>query len=197
VIQFSKDIFQSNFIALPEMASIKSLIERSQRGIQFFGTSREILGNQVKRIFSLTGIKRITELILLLNQMAISTEYRYHSSIGYSQMANSFDFHRFNKVQEYIIRNFNQTIKLEDVAKVVNMSPTVFCRYFKRHTGKTFVEFLTEFKIGQACKFLSEEKMTVSMASIESGFNNLSHFNEQFKKIVHLTPTEYKSAYSD
>lgn len=197
VIQFNKEIFESNFINLPEMTAIKSLIDRSQRGIQFLGATREQLGKRVKKIFRLKGINRITELILLLNQMATTTEYRYHSSVGYSQMVNSYDFYRFNKVQEYIIRNFNQTVKLEDAAKAVSMSPTAFCRYFKKHTGKTFVEFLTEFKIGQACKFLSEEKMTVSRASIESGFNNLSHFNEQFKKIVHLTPTEYKAAYSD
>jgi AraC-like DNA-binding protein len=179
------------------MVGIKNLLERSQRGIQFQGKTREDLGKQMKKMFKLDGINRVTELILLLNQMATSTEYRYHSSVGYSQMANSYDFYRFNKVQEYIIRNFNQTIKLEDAAKTVSMSPTAFCRYFKKHTGKTFVEFVTEFKIGQACKFLSEEKMTVSRACFESGFNNLSHFNEQFKKIVHLTPTEYKAAYSE
>jgi AraC-like DNA-binding protein len=197
IIQFNKEIFESNFINLPEMVGIKNLLERSQRGIQFQGKTREDLGKQMKKMFKLDGINRVTELILLLNQMATSTEYRYHSSVGYSQMANSYDFYRFNKVQEYIIRNFNQTIKLEDAAKTVSMSPTAFCRYFKKHTGKTFVEFVTEFKIGQACKFLSEEKMTVSRACFESGFNNLSHFNEQFKKIVHLTPTEYKAAYSE
>ena len=196
VIQFSKDIFSSNFINLPEMAAIKSLIERSQRGIRFLGKTREELGKQVKKMFRTDGIDRLTELILLLNKMATTTEYRYHSSVGYSELANSYDFYRFNKVQEYIIRNFNQTVKLEDVAKTVGMSPTAFCRYFKKHTKKTFVEFLTEFKIGQACKFLTEENMTVSRACFESGFNNLSHFNEKFKKIVHLTPTEYKAAYS-
>jgi len=197
IIQFNKEIFESKFINLPEMAAIKNLLERSQRGIQFLGKTREDLGKQVKKMFRTDGIIRVTELILLLNQMANSTEYHYHSSVGYSQLANSYDFYRFNKVQEYIIRNFNQSIKLDEVADIVSMSPTAFCRYFKKHTGKTFVEFVTEFKIGQACKFLSEEKMTVSRACFESGFNNLSHFNEQFKKIVHLTPTEYKAAYSE
>jgi len=196
VIQFNKEIFHSNFIGLPEMAPIKSLLEKSQRGIRFLGLSRESLGKQVKKIFSMEGITRITELILLLNQMAVSSEYSYHSSIGYSQGINTYDFYRFSKVQEYIIRNFNLPVKLEEAAQTVNMSPTAFCRYFKTHTGKTFFQFLTEFKIGQACKFLAEEKMSVSRACIESGFNNVSHFNEQFKKIVHLTPTEYKAAYS-
>lgn len=197
IIQFNKEIFESNFINLPEMVAIKNMLERSQRGIQFVGDTRDILGKQMRKMFKNDGIHRVTDLILLLNQMANSTEYRYHSSVGYSQLANSYDFYRFNKVQEYIIRNFNQTIKLDDVAALVSISPTAFCRYFKKHTGKTFIEFVTEFKIGQACKFLSEEKMTISRACFESGFNNLSHFNEQFKKIVHLTPTEYKSAYSE
>ena len=197
VIQFNKEIFHSNFINLPEMVPIKSLLEKSQRGIRFLNDSREQLGKQVKKIFRMKGIDRITGLIQLLHQMAVSTEYSYHSSIGYSQMINSYDFYRFSKVQEYIIRNFNREVKLEDVAQTVSMSPTAFCRYFKKHTGKTFIQFLTEFKIGQACKFLTEEKMSVSRACIESGFNNLSHFNEQFKKIVNLTPTRYKEAFSE
>lgn len=197
VIQFNKEIFHSNFINLPEMAPIKSLLDRSQRGIRFLDKSRENLGKQVKKIFRMKGIDRITELIKLLNQMAVTTEYGYHSSVGYSKMINTYDFYRFNKVHEYIIRNFNRTIKLEDVSQMVNMSPTAFCRYFKKHTGKTFIQFTTEFKVGQACKFLSEDKMNISRACFESGFNNLSHFNEQFKKIVHLTPTEYKEAFSE
>ena len=196
VIQFRKDTFDSNFINIPEMNQIKNLLERSQRGIQFTGKTRLELSKRTKKIFRLTGLERITELILLLDQMAGSKEFKYHSSPGYSKMVNTYDFYRFNKIHEYIIHNFDKQIKLEDVASSVSMSPTAFCRYFKKHTKKTFVEFLTEFKIGHACKLIAEEKMSVSRACFESGFNNLSHFNVQFKKIVKLTPSEYKAAYN-
>jgi len=197
VIQFRKEIFETNFINMPEMAQIKTLLERSARGVQFTGDTREMLGKQMKKIFRHTGIKRIIELIVLLEMMANTNEYRYHSSVGYSQMPNSYDFFRFNKIHEYIIRNLTEPISLNDVASYVNMSPTAFCRYFKKHTKKTFIQFLTEFKIGHACKLLAEEQMSVARACYESGFNNLSHFNDQFKKIVHLTPSEYKAAYSN
>jgi AraC-like DNA-binding protein len=197
VIQFSKEIFNSNFINLPEMSAIRELLENSQRGIRFSGRSREVIGKQIIHIFQNTGIKRITELILLLDIMANASDYCYLSSVGYSKTINTFDFYRFNKIHEYIIRNFTKTIKLEEIASTVNMCETAFCRYFKKHTGKTFSSFINEFRIGHACKLLVEENITISRACFESGFNNLSHFNEQFKKITHHTPTEYMDAYKN
>jgi AraC-like DNA-binding protein len=195
IIQFNKEIFDSNFINLPEMNAIKGLIGKSQRGIQFQGKCRKMLGDQIIKIFRLSGLRRITELIILLNMMAKSEEFDYHSSMGYSRIINSYDFFRFNIIHEYIIRNFTKPIKLEDIAEKANICPTAFCRYFKQHTGRTFVSFLNEIRIGYACKLMVEEKLSVSMACNESGFNNLAHFNKQFKKIFNLTPTEYLRTY--
>ena len=195
ILQFNKKIFDPNFISLPEMKSIKEFLEKAQRGIQFVSKSRKALGEQITKIFQLSGIQRLTELILLLEMMSGTKDYKYHASIGYSKTINTYDFYRFNKIHEHIILNFNKPIKLEDVANTVNISPTAFCRYFKKHTGKTFLSFLNEMRIGHACKLMVEGKMPISIASMESGFNNLSHFNDQFKRVMKLTPSEYKSAY--
>ncbi len=197
IIQFKKEIFDKNFINLPEMTAIKELLEKSQRGIQYFCKSRKLLGEQIMKIFQLTGISRITELIILLDMMANTKDYKYHASVGYSKTINTFDFHRFNKIHEHILLNFTNPIKLEDVANTVNISPTAFCRYFKRRTGKTFFSFLNEIRIGHACKLMVEGNISISLASLESGFNNLSHFNDQFKRVMNLTPTEYLSAYKN
>lgn len=193
IIQFKKEVFGSNFIKLPEMRQIKNLIERSERGIQFMGKSREKFGNHMKRIFRLSGIRRITELILLLDGMASSSEFKYLTSVGYSKIMNTYDFQRFNKVHEYVIRNFDKPIALDEIADHVNMSPTAFCRFFKKRSGKTFFSFLNEFRIGHACKLLLEKNIAISRVCYESGFNNMSHFNEQFKKFVHRTPTQYQA----
>jgi len=196
VIQFQRELFNIGLLSIPEMTSINKLLDNSQRGIQFLGKTRISLGKRMKKIFRFSGIERVTELILLLDEMARSSEYRYHASVGYSKIVNTYDFFRFNKIHEYIINNFSQPIKLDEVASIVSMSPTAFCRYFKKHTNKTFGEFLIEFKIGHACKLITEENMSVSRACYESGFNNLSNFNARFKKIVKLTPSDYKAAYN-
>jgi AraC-like DNA-binding protein len=179
------------------MNTIKDLLDKSQRGIQYIGKNRKKLGDQIEKIFKVAGIQRITELILLLEMMANTKEYKYHASIGYSKSINTYDFYRFNKIHEHILLNFTKPIRLEDVANKVNVCPTAFCRYFKKHTGKTFLSFLNEIRIGNACKLIVEDHITISMASMASGFNNLSHFNDQFKRVMKLTPTEYLSAYKD
>lgn len=195
IVQFNKEIFQNNFINLPEMSAIKDLLERSQRGIQFSGKSRKLFGEQIAKIFRLSGISRITELIILLDMMANTKEFKYHASIGYSKSINTFDFYRFNKIHEHIILNLTKPIKLEEVADIANICPTAFCRYFKKHTGKTFSSFLNEIRIGHACRLMLTESISISGASLESGFNNLSHFNDQFKRVMKLTPSAFLSAY--
>lgn len=197
VIQFRKEIFNSNFINMPEMHQIKELLARSQRGVQFTGRSRELFGKQVRKIFKKSGLNRITELILLLNHMATSNEVKVLTSQGYSKIVNTYDFQRFNKIHEFIIRNFQRPISLDEIADHVSMSSTAFCRYFKKCTGKTFFTFLNEFKIGHACKLLSEKKLSISRVCFESGFNNMSHFNDQFRKIVSRTPSEYIAEHTE
>jgi len=195
IIQFRKEMFDTNFINMPEMSSIRDLLERSGRGIQFTGYSTEALGRQVMKIFRLGGIKRITELIILLDMMARASEFRFHASVGYSKIINTWDFNRFNKVHEFLVNNFTGNILLDDICNIINMTPTALCRYFKKHSGKTLFSFLNEMRIGHACKLLIEENTAISDACFRSGFNNLSHFNMQFKKIMHLTPTDYLISY--
>jgi AraC-like DNA-binding protein len=191
IVQFNKEVFGSNFVHLHEMNAIRKLFGRSQRGIRFTGKSRKILGEQVRKIFRQKGIRRITELIILLDMMAKASDYEYHSSIGYSKIINSYDFSRFNNIHEYLIRNFTESISLAEIAEKANMCPTAFCRYFKQHTGRTFVSFLNEIRAGYACKLLVEEHLQVNMACAQSGFNNLAHFNKTFKRIFGLNPSEY------
>jgi AraC-like DNA-binding protein len=195
IIQFREEVFKSGLSYLPELDGIIDLLTNSQRGISFYGNSQEKIAKQIKTVFSKTDLKQFTELIILLDMMAKSPEKIYLSSIGYSKIINTSDFQRFNTVHEYVIKNFEKTITLEEIANLISMSPTAFCRYFKKRTGKTFFTFLNEFRIGHACKLLAENNLSVSGACMESGFNNISHFNNLFKSIVKLTPTEYQKAY--
>ena len=197
IIQFKKEIFETNFINLAEMGPIKDFLLKSQRGIYYYGKTRRILGEQIIKIFRLRGLARITELILLLDMMARAREHRYHTSVGYSKIINTYDFDRFNRIHEHVIQNFSRPIRLEEVAAKVNLCPTAFCRYFKKHTGKTFMSFLNEIRVGNACKLMVEGNVPISLAGMESGFNNLSHFNNQFKHFTKLTPSEYLNAYRD
>ncbi|GGK16003.1 MULTISPECIES: AraC family transcriptional regulator [Parabacteroides] len=192
---FLKDIFEENLIRLPEMQNIRQLIERSRRGIKFMGKSRDAIGSFIQRSVSDTGATRIINFISLLEMMATTDEYELLASVGFTESVNSSDFERFDKVYQYMMKNFTKPIKLEEVASLVGLTPNAFCRYFRGRTKKTFVQYLNDIRIGHAKKLLIEGRMKISTLSMESGFNNLSNFIEQFKRSTQMSPSEYQKKF--
>ena len=137
-------------------------------------------------------------MVLLLDMMANTKEYKYHSSIGYSKSINTFDFYRFNKIHEHIIFESNETNQSWKRWQILQIFVRQhFVDILKKHTGKAFSSFLNEIRVGHACRLMMTENISISGASLESGFNNLSHFNEQFKRVMKLTPSAYLAAYKN
>jgi len=96
-----------------------------------------------------------------------------------------------NHIYKYVMDNFREQISVEDIANMVHMTTTSFCRFFKQRTNKPFIQYVNEIRVGYACKLLLEEKYNISQIAYESGFENLSNFNKQFKKIKNLTPRQF------
>ena len=89
--------------------------------------------------------------------------------------------------------NFHKEVSLHDIANIANMTPNAFFRYFKQRTNKTFVNFLIDIRIGNACKLLTKKNdLSITEISYKSGFNNLANFNRKFKAIKGITPSEYR-----
>jgi len=200
VIHFIDEIFKGSLAILPEMQGINELLQDSQRGIKFIGSAQAHIEVQMKAIIRTTGIEKLLRLIDILDFMSKTKEKQLLASIGYSKIRKSVDFDRFDKAHRYMIDNFRQNISLNKVSDMVGMTPTSFCRYFKKHTKKSFHTVLNEIRVGHACRLLLDNKMNICGICYESGFNNVSNFNEQFKKIKGISPSLYlkqaKTAYN-
>jgi len=191
VVHFLDAVLKGPLANLPEMKAINRLLLESQYGIKFFGSARENLENMMKEMVKTTGIDKLLQLVKMLDFMAKTEEKQLLASAGYSKIMKSADFDRFDKAHRFMIDNFQSNIKLETVSLMVGMTPTSFCRYFKKRTKKSFHTVLNEIRIGHACKLLIEGKMNISGIGYESGFNNISNFNEQFKKLKGISPSQY------
>ena len=192
---FKREIFDPNFIRLPEMNNIRDLIERSRRGLKFTGNSKLEITLFIRSSVNDVGVRKVTNLLTLLELMATSTEYELLASVGFTNSVNSEDFERFNKVYKFLVKNFATSIRLEEVSTLVGLTPTAFCRYFKERTKKTFVEYLNEMRIGYSKKLLLENKMKISTISGEVGFPNLSNFISQFKKVTGMSPSQFQKQF--
>lgn len=192
---FKREIFDPNFIRLPEMNNIRDLIERSRRGLKFTGKSKLEITRFIRSSVNDVGVRKVRNLLTLLELMATSTEYELLASVGFTNSVNSEDFERFNKVYKFLVKNFATSIRLEEVSTLVGLTPTAFCRYFKERTKKTFVEYLNEMRIGYSKKLLLENKMKISTISGEVGFPNLSNFISQFKKVTGMSPSQFQKQF--
>lgn len=193
VVQMLPDFLGKSFFTIPEMKKIKTLLERSKLGLSFYGMSKETIGKKIERLPELGKYEKIISILDILGDLADSKEFNKLNSEGYSLEVASQDNDRINIVMQYIRLHFKESVALADISDLVGMTIPSFCRYFKKVTGKTFTQFLNEYRLVHASKLLAEEKMSINDVCFESGFSNYSHFNKQFSKFTGKNPSAYRA----
>jgi AraC-like DNA-binding protein len=193
-IFFDKNLFNSQILDKEEFGSIKQLFQKSLQGLEIIGdTNRDIVKMMIE-LGQSHQISKVSILLNILNRLAANKECKLICTEGYNGNHNNGS-DRINKIQSYINNNFKKKVTLEEVAALTNMSPTSFSRYFKLSTNKSFSNFLTEIRVGNACKLLIEKNVNITEACYESGFNTISNFNRQFKTLTGVSPLEYKRSF--
>lgn len=192
VIHFNFDFLGNGFFGIPEMDSIAKFLEESVMGFSIFGETRQVVAQKMNDMLAMRGPAKIIELLSILQLLSDTHEKEKLASPGFIQNFKTSGSEQITEVCDFIMKNFTSDLTLSQVAEIANMSPNVFCNFFKQRTRKTFVNFVNEVRIGYACKLISGEQYNISEICYMSGFHNLSNFNRQFIKIVHKTPLQYK-----
>jgi AraC-like DNA-binding protein len=191
VIHFREAFLGQGFRSIPEMARIGLLFQKARMGLHLKGPLRERVSEKMHALLELQGMERLVCLLTILTLLADATEYDLLSSPELGAL-NVKDSDRINKVFDYVMEHFKEDIRIGQVADIASLSASGFSRYFKNRTKKNFSHFVNEIRIGYACKRLMEGDLSVSQVCFESGFNNLTHFNKQFKEIVKSTPYQFQ-----
>lgn len=192
VVQMMPDFLGESFFEIPEMKSVKQLFDRSKLGVSFYGETKRQIGKRLEEMSERKGLDRLLEFLNILKTMSESSEYKLLNAESYGLEVKPQDNERINTVYQFVRKNFDRTIFLEEIAAEVNMTIPAFCRYFKKQSGKTFTQFVNEFRIVHACKLLTEQPSGITEIAFESGFNNFSHFNKLFKEYTGKSPSAYR-----
>jgi AraC-like DNA-binding protein len=192
VIQFSPQFLGQGFFLIPEMTSVKKLLDKAQQGLTFHENTRGEAACRMQKLLQLNGAKQLFELFALLDFLACSPGQQQIASSGFSEYADTFDCERINSVCQYVFNNFTEEVTITHAASLAHLSVPAFCYYFKKRTRRNFSQFVNQIRIGHACKLLIETNRTISEICYASGFRNLSNFNRRFKEIQHKSPQEYR-----
>lgn len=192
VIQFNQDIFNNAFNGIEELKSINHLLELSKKGIVFSGAIKDDVGIRMEGLKYETQLDGLLTFIKILYDLSIYKEKQILNAEGYAFISSPMENKRLKIIFNYIRDNFMDQIPLDDIAAIVYMTPQSFCRFFKKSTNKTFTNFLNEYRINHATKLLSETDQDIKSICFKSGFNNLSNFFRNFKRITNHTPNSYR-----
>jgi AraC-like DNA-binding protein len=196
-IQLHRDLFDEKFLQRNQMSFIRSMFERSLRGILF---SKETTEAIMPRLFALTrkhGFDSVLDLLSILHDLSISRNMRILSDTSFNNTESiSYNSRRITMVMEYLNKNFHKDVNLSEAAKLASMSEVSFSRFFKIRTGKTYVDTLNEIRLGHASRMLIETTQSINEVAYRCGFNNMSNFNRIFRKKKNCTPKEFRMEYN-
>ena len=188
---FDRATFGEAFLNLPEAKGLRELIALAERGMRLKSPHTREVAQLIRRLEWAQGISRLVLVLQLVDALMQSDAYELLNTEGSFRHVDEVEGKRLNDIFRFTMERYNQPIRLDEVAAIANMSPSAFCRYFKQHTRKTYLEFLNEYRIGQACKWLMAGHRSIAQICYDAGFNNLSNFNRKFKEVTGNTPSGY------
>lgn len=195
-IQFPADLIGEGLLSKNVFKPIKELFQHAQRGIAFSRQTIKQVEDKLLTISKKNGFDSILELQSLLFDLATSRNQRLLTNASFQRSSDFYNSESIEKMYNYIKENYNKKIKLEDVAKLLNMSVISFTRLVKQHTGKSFIDFLNEMRLGLATRQLIETNTSVAQICFNCGFNNVSNFNRIFKRKQGVTPSEFRNNFT-
>lgn len=193
IIQMLPDFIGNHFFELPEMTEIGKLLQQAKKGIMFHGDTKRRIGAMIEAIKDVSPFQRLINLLSVLNEMRTTNDYSILNAEGFIMETAIQDNNRINLIFNFVQKEFTRPIPLDEIADMVSMSVPGFCRYFKKITGKTFTQFVNEYRLVHAAKLLHEQQTSITDICYQSGFSNFSHFNKLFKQFSGRTPSAYRN----
>lgn len=193
VVQFRQDLLGDYFFEAPELRGIRNLLERAKKGIVFHGNTKRRIGAMIEELRHKEAFPRLMGLLEVLKELEKADNYTILNAGGFVLEASFQDNDRINIIFNFVKKEFTRSISLDEISQKVSMTNPAFCRYFKKITGKTFTRFVNEYRLAHAAKLLHEKQISITDVCFESGFNNFSHFNKQFKAFTGKSPSVYRN----
>jgi len=197
ILQFPPEALNPELLTLPEFKNVSNALILSERGIRITGETLNVACEIMLQLPYLNNFERFLHFFKLMDIIGQSTNIIPLATKEYIRKRFNSKNKRIQTIHNFLMKNYRESIDLNQIANLVSMAEGSLCRFFKMHVGITIFEYLNQIKIEFACKLLMDKDLSILDVAIDSGFNNLSYFNKQFKIISGLTPKEYRLRFKE
>lgn len=192
VLHFDPSFSEHSVFAPPEAGKIQKLFVSAQRGVIFCEAQKKEAIKHLLRLHSKSRWQQTCLILEILGILAEEKSPKLLASASFAPELHSRDSQRLTAVFRYVNQNYMHITEHRKAAVLAGLSPSAFSRFFHQRMGKTFTAYVTEIRIGYACRCLMEKDMSILDIAMASGFNNLSNFNRHFLKQKKITPRAWR-----
>ncbi|EGU46448.1 AraC family transcriptional regulator [Vibrio ichthyoenteri ATCC 700023] len=199
ILWFSHQWLESLVASMPELKFIKKFLQRAAYGLQFSPDTAEKIFQSLNNLDSYEPHHQLLRVLQSLSLLADDANSDKLSVNAYGLHMNNSDDESSKRVEaarRFIERNYAAPIKIKDLCQSLHISESSAYRLFERHFLESFSDHLKRFRVGKACEMLLNSELSIALIAEQSGFNNLSNFNRQFKTVKNMTPSDFKAQYN-
>lgn len=197
VIQFVHDFLGEKFLKIHENSNLNKFLQESTRGYSFFGETKDRITSIMLKMKEMNDGDRFYTLFSIFKIFSNTKEFNILSSPAFNEPFWIDESAPMQKALKFILQNFQKKISIKDLLEITNMSNTSFYAAFKQTYRMPFKDYLLNIRVGYACKLLMDPSQNISGIAYDSGFENISNFNRQFKRIKSTTPSQFQGKIKD
>jgi AraC-like DNA-binding protein len=196
-IQFKKDFFCEGLLRRHQFDKIREMLLQSSNGLLFSTECIKDISQRIKDLSKKTGMDSLLELLSILHDLSVLPDYSILSGTAHQTFTPVLKADKMDRVIDFMHSNYQKQLDLAKLADVVGMSPHEFTRFFKAHSRVSFVEALSDIRIGYASKLLLESSDSIANVAKKCGFINISNFNRVFRKKKNCSPVEFRQSFAE
>ncbi|WP_153800980.1 AraC family transcriptional regulator [Foetidibacter luteolus] len=194
---FNPDGWFMPLLELPEMKALKRFVLSMSSGYKI---PKEYADDVAKAMLKVRDSKnglRVAAFIELMQLFAGIKALAPLANASTEKEITDTEGLRMNDIYQYTMEHYTENISLKKIASIAHLTPHAFCRYFKKHTRKTYVTFLNEIRVSEACKIMLNGNFeNIASVAYDTGFSNAVTFNRVFRKVLRKSPREYLREYT-
>jgi AraC-like DNA-binding protein len=192
VVQFGQEFVSNCVDSFPEWRQLQALLADARRGLSFGPQTAAQIQPLFLELLAARGLRRLVLFMSMLDILMSAQDRDTLASPAYQADPASFAATRINHVLSYIGKNLANELRESELAQLAGQSVSAFSRYFRRHTGLPFVQYVNRMRINLACQLLTDDTLSVTDICFKAGFNNLSNFNRQFLAVKGMAPSTFR-----
>ena len=180
-----------DFFSMPYTRPIRQFYQDGFYGVLFEGEAARHCRAEFATLDNVFHMEHLLTALRIMSGLALAPARR-RLSVDIAQPPDRREIELCQTIAEHIRNGLGGELDIDSTAAMVHMSPSNFCRFFKRYFGQPFYAYVLGKRFEAACYLLDSSPRSIQDIADRLGFHSASHFAMTFKRRQGLTPGQYR-----